>query len=306
MCRGHGDRFGCGYCPSRYEHWDSYRPDSRCRVSPPPWPVVVVGPTTDWDVGTADGAVPYDDDFDPITTESDHDEVTAVAPDGADLEPTSLDLASTRGGDTTTTMPVGTGRMIDGVSDGGVGTDDFADEVLSDDDAVDFDPHSAWGGDDEVTAALPRVNGADLEPTSPDLTSTRDSDTAAAMPAGTGRMVDDVSDGGFGTDYFADEVLSDDEVDFDPNSAWGRGGEVTAALPDGAPAATITVATTGAKRKQRPKRSHPGQNARKHQRRRPSVMHDSAPGTDTGSASGSPTMRRAGRGRRVGGGWRCG
>ena len=115
------------------------------------------------------------------------------------------------------------------------------------------------------------------------MTSTRDSDTAAAMPAGTGRMVDDVSDGGFGTDYFADEVLSDDEVDFDPNSAWGRGGEVTAALPDGAPAATITVATTGAKRKQRPKRSHPGQNARKHQRRRPSVMHDSAPGTDTGS-----------------------
>ena len=42
-----------------------------------------------------------------------------------------------------------------GVSDGGFGTDDFADEVLSDDDAVDFDPHSAWGGGDEVTAALP-------------------------------------------------------------------------------------------------------------------------------------------------------
>ena len=49
-------------------------------------PVVVVGPTTDGDVGTADGALPYDDDFDPITTESDRDEVTAVAPDGADLE----------------------------------------------------------------------------------------------------------------------------------------------------------------------------------------------------------------------------
>ena len=117
-------------------------------------PVVVVGPTTDGDVGTADGAVPYDDDFDPITTESDRDEVTAVAPDGADLEPTSLDLASTRGGDTTAAMPVGTGRVVDGVSDGGFGTDDFADEVLSDD-VVDFDPHSAWDDGDEVTAALP-------------------------------------------------------------------------------------------------------------------------------------------------------
>ena len=120
-------------------------------------PVVVVGPTTDGDVGTADGALPDDDDFDPIPTGSDRDEVTAVAPGGADLEPASLDLASTRGSDTTTMMPIDTGRMVDGVSDGGFGTDDFAGEVLSDDDAVDFDPHSAWGGGDEVTAALPRV-----------------------------------------------------------------------------------------------------------------------------------------------------
>ena len=117
-------------------------------------PVVVVGPTTDGDFGTADGALPYDDDFDPIIAGSDRDEVTAVAPDGADLEPTSPDLTSTRGGDTTAAMPVGTGRVVDGVSDGGFGTDDFADEVLSDD-VVDFDPHSAWDGGDEVTAALP-------------------------------------------------------------------------------------------------------------------------------------------------------
>ena len=119
-------------------------------------PVVVVGPTTDGDVGTADGALPYDDDFDPITAGSDRDEVTAVAPDGADLEPTSPDLASTRGSDTTAAMPVGTGRVVDGVSDGGFGTDDFADEVLSDD-VVDFDPHSAWDGGDEITAALRTV-----------------------------------------------------------------------------------------------------------------------------------------------------
>ena len=118
-------------------------------------PVVVVGPVTDGDVDTPDDAVPYDGDFDPITTASDRDEVTAVAPGGAEPEPTSLDLASTRGGDAAAAMPVGTGRMVDGVSDGGSGTDDFADEVLSDDDAVDFDPHSAWGGRDEVTAAPP-------------------------------------------------------------------------------------------------------------------------------------------------------
>ena len=117
-------------------------------------PVVVVGPTTDGDVGTADGALPYDDDFDPITTGSDRDEVTAVAPDGADLEPTSLDLASTRGSDTTAAMPVDTGRVVGGVSDRRFGTGAFADEVLFAD-VVDFDPHSAWDDDDEVTAALP-------------------------------------------------------------------------------------------------------------------------------------------------------
>ena len=65
-----------------------------------------------------------------------------MGPDGADLEPTSLGLASTRGGDTTAAMPVDNGQVVDDVSDGGFGTDDFADEVLSDD------------GDD-ATAAVP-------------------------------------------------------------------------------------------------------------------------------------------------------
>ena len=49
-------------------------------------------------------------------------------------------------------MPIGTGRVVDGVSDGGFGTDDFADEVLSDD-AIDLGLHSAWDDGDEVTAS---------------------------------------------------------------------------------------------------------------------------------------------------------
>ena len=147
------------------------------------------------------------------------------------------------------TMPVGTGRMVDGVTDGGVGTDDFADEVLSDDDAVDFDPHSAWGGDDEVTAALP----------SPDSTSTRGGDATAAMPVDTGQVIGGVSDGGFGIDDFADEVLSDDGVDFGPNSAWDGGDEVTAALPS---SATVTR-----KRKGRGKHNNVARDERKRQRR---------------------------------------
>jgi hypothetical protein len=117
-------------------------------------PMVVAGPTIDGDLGTAYGALPYDDDFDPIVAGSDRDAVTAVAPDGADLEPTSPDSASTRGGDATATMPVDTGQVVGGVSDGGFDIDDFADEVLSDD-GVDFGPNSAGDGGDEVTAVLP-------------------------------------------------------------------------------------------------------------------------------------------------------
>ena len=125
-------------------------------------------------------------------------------------------------------------------------------------------------------------DGADLEPTSLDLASTRGSDTTAEMPVDTGRMVDGMSGGGFGTDDFADEVLSDDAVDFDPQSAWDDGDEVTAALPDGAHVVSTTVAATGAKRK-RGHQKRAAQDARKHQRRRPLAMHGSAPDTDTGS-----------------------
>ena len=142
-------------------------------------PMVVVGPTTDGDFGTADGALPCDDDFGPITTGDDREEVTAVAPDGTDPEPTSLDLAPTRGSDTTAAIPVGTDRMVDGVSDGGFGTDDFADEVLSDD-VVDFDPHPAWGGGDDITAALP--DGAHTVATAVATTGTKSRPNLRSLP----------------------------------------------------------------------------------------------------------------------------
>ena len=44
--------------------------------------------------------------------------------------------------------------MVGGVSDRGLGTDAFSDDVLFAD-VVDFDPNSAWDGCDEITAALP-------------------------------------------------------------------------------------------------------------------------------------------------------
>ena len=132
-------------------------PDASTGVAIGPAPgvansVVAAGPTTDEDISTADGALPYEDDFDPIIAGSDRSEVTTVAPGGADLEPTPPDLTSTRGGGTTAAMPVGTGQMVGDVSDGGSGTDYFADEVLSDG-VADFDPHSAWDDGDEVAAA---------------------------------------------------------------------------------------------------------------------------------------------------------
>ena len=91
--------------------------------------MVAVGPATDLDVGTADGELPGVADFDPTPAGRDRDEVTAVAPDGADFEPTSLDSASARGSDATAAMPIGIERVVDGVSDRGYGTGAFADEV---------------------------------------------------------------------------------------------------------------------------------------------------------------------------------
>jgi len=110
-------------------------------------PVVAVGPATDVDVGTADGTLPGVADFDPTPAGRDRDEVTVVAPDGADFEPTSIDSAWARGSDATAAMPIDTGRVVDGVSYGRFGTGAFADEVLADD-VVDFDPHSAWDDGD--------------------------------------------------------------------------------------------------------------------------------------------------------------
>ena len=46
--------------------------------------------------------------------------------------------------------------MVGGVFDGGLDTDDVADETLSDD-AVDLDPHSAWDDGDEGTASSATV-----------------------------------------------------------------------------------------------------------------------------------------------------
>ena len=48
-------------------------------------------------------------------------------------------------------------------------------------DVADFDPTSAWGGGDEVTAAMP--DGADFDPTSLDSTWGDGDDATAAVPA---------------------------------------------------------------------------------------------------------------------------
>ena len=84
-------------------------------------PVIAAGPTTDMDVGTADGLLTDAADFDPTSAWGDGDGVTAAVPGGADFDPTSLD--STWGGG------------------GG-------------DDATAAIPNSVWGDGDEVTAAI--------------------------------------------------------------------------------------------------------------------------------------------------------
>ena len=115
-------------------------------------PVVAVAPTTDVDVGTADGALPGVADFDPTPAGRDRDEVAVVAPDGADFfEPTSIDSAWARGSDATAAMPIGT-VLVDGVSDRGLSTDAFADDVLFASADDDFAP-LVWGDSDAVTAS---------------------------------------------------------------------------------------------------------------------------------------------------------
>ena len=129
-------------------------------------PVVAAGPTTDMDAGAADGLLPGVADFDPALAGSDGDEVTAAAPDGADFDPTSLDLVWAHGGGATAAIPTGTGGVVGGVSDGGLGTgasadDDFLAGV------VDFDaPSLAWRDSDEVATAAPSaVDGATIAAT---------------------------------------------------------------------------------------------------------------------------------------------
>ena len=141
----------------------------------------------------------------------------------------------------------------------------------------------------------------------PDLTSTRDSDTAAAMLPALAEWLTTCPTGGSALIILPTRFCPMMRFDFDPNSAWGRGGEVTAALPDGAPAATITVATTGAKRRSR------GQNGAIRDKTLANISVGGLQSCMTALraqtrvlASGGPTIRRTGRGRRVGGGWRCG
>ena len=200
---------------------DAAPPDTNTGVAVDPAPgvaapVVAVGPATDVDVGTADGTLPGVADFDPTPAGHDRDEVMAVAPDGADFEPTSLDSASARGSDATAAMPIDTGRVVDGMSDRGLGTSAFADEVLFAD-VVDFDPNSAWDDGDEVTAAAL----ADV-PTRKrkHMTTTRADDAGGSATA----TADLDPNSAWGNDDAAAAAS-----DFDPISDWDGGDEVTAA-----------------------------------------------------------------------------
>ena len=116
---------------------DAAPPDTNAGVVVDPTPgaaapVVAVGPTTDVVVGTADVALPGVADFDPTPAGRNRGAGTVLTPDGADFEPTSPGSASARGSDTTAAMPIDTGRVVGGVSDGRFDTDAFADDVLSD------------------------------------------------------------------------------------------------------------------------------------------------------------------------------
>jgi len=102
--------------------------------------VVAAGPTTDMDVGTADGLLPGVADFDAASAWGAGDEVTTEIPDGADFDPTSLGSAWGDGNDATTVVNRGSGI-------GASADDDFLDNV------VDFDAPLVWGGRDAATAS---------------------------------------------------------------------------------------------------------------------------------------------------------
>ena len=89
---------------------DAAPPDTGAGVAANPAPgitapVIATGPTTDMDVGTADGLLPDVADFDPTSAWGDGDEVTAAAPDGADFDPTSLDSVWVGGDGATAEIP---------------------------------------------------------------------------------------------------------------------------------------------------------------------------------------------------------
>ena len=82
-------------------------------------PVVAAGPTTDMDVGTADGLLPGVADFDAASAWGAGDEVTTEIPDGANFDPTSLGSAWGDGNDAATGVSRGSGT-------GASADDDFA------------------------------------------------------------------------------------------------------------------------------------------------------------------------------------
>jgi len=196
------------------------------------------------------------------------------------FEPASLDLASTRDSDTTAAMPVDTDRVVDDVSDGGLGTDGFASGVLYDD-VVDLGSLSDWDGDDEVTAAL---DGDDATAALRKRKGRGKANNAAQHERKSQRRAASLL-ATQGNDDFADEVLSDDVVDFDPHPAWDDGEEVTAAPPDGA---------HGSATKKRRRKLSQTKTTTRHVRRHCQRMAEfgtargGTPGSDPGPVAGHP------------------
>ena len=125
----YGDRFGCGYCPPRYEHWGSYRPGSRCRRLP--WSPLVPPPTGMLTLPTVHSltmVTPIRSQPGATVMRSRRWHPTVPTLDRPHLIWLRLVAVTPRRRCLSTLA-----RVVDDVSDGGFGTDDFADEVLSDD-----------------------------------------------------------------------------------------------------------------------------------------------------------------------------
>ena len=115
------------------------------------------------------------------------------------------------------------------------------------------------------------------------------------MPVDTDRVVDDVPDGGLGTDGFASGVLYDDVVDLDSLSDWDGDDEVTAALDGGDATAALR------KRKGRGKANHAAKHERKSQRRATSLLatqgNDEVTAALDGDDATAAVRKRKGRGK---------